>query len=144
MELTKLLRIAIDVAIRLATNNQVQGLQDALNRAIDCAGLEAEALRIATGVLGMTLANPVATAVRQACDDVKQSVMNSVLGTVEAVGVGWELMVFEQLGMAVDTNANGRPETIQILMTPETISGSFRAIVRDPMGGQWEGINRNP
>jgi len=143
IELTKLLRIAIDVAIRIETNNQVMGLQDALDRAIDCAGLEAEALRLANNV-SMTLAPSIAAVVRQACEDVKQDTMDAVLGTVEAVGVDWEVLVFEQLGEGVDNNANGSADTIQVLTTPETISGRFRAVVSDPVGGSWEGTNRNP
>ena len=143
IELTKLLRIAIDVAIRVETNNQVMGLQDALDRAIDCVGLEAEALRLAGGA-SSTLATIAASAVRQACEEVKRDTMDAVLGTVEAVGVDWEVLVFEQLGEGVDSNANGSADTIQVLTTPETISGRFRAVVSDPVGGSWEGTNRNP
>jgi len=144
MELTKLVRIILDIAIRVGTNGQVQSLQDALNRAIDCAQLEMEALNLATPILGSTLGGIAAANVRTACDREKQNVLNAIIGAIEGIGIGWEVMQFDQIGYAVDTNGNNRPETLQVLTTPDTINGRFRAIVSDPMSGSWEGINLNP
>ena len=145
MELTKLVRVVIDLAINIGTNGQVPSLADALGRAIDCPGLEREAERLARGIgLPSALAQLAAAGVRQACDSQKQNVIDAIVDRINGIGIGWEVMQFDQHGRAVDTNGNGRPETIQTLGTPDTIDGRFRLIVRDPMGGVWEGTNLNP
>ena len=145
MELTKLVTLVLDIAIRIGTNGQVQSLQDALNQAIDCAALQAEAERLARSIgLNTLLAQAAGRTVRAECDREKMRALNSIIGSINGIGVGWEAMQFDQIGHAVDTNGNRRPETIQMISVPDTIDGRFRVIVRDRMGGVWQGFNLNP
>ena len=60
------------------------------------------------------------------------------------IGVGLAAMDFRQIGRAVDTNNNGRPETLQSMATPNTIDGRFRVVFRADLGGTWQGTNRAP
>lgn len=144
MELTKLVRVVIDLAINLGTNGQITSLRDALDQAIDCAALEREAQMIAAGFLPAFLARAAAAAVRRSCDQEKQNALDAIVGGIEGIGVGWEVMEFDQIGAAVDTNGNGRPERLQTLGTPDTIDGRFRLLVSNSMGGVWEGTGLNP
>lgn len=145
IDLYKLVTIVIDLAIRLGTNGQVQSLQQALNQIIDCAALEARAYQLAQNIgLNNTLATIAAASVRNVCDREKQNAINAVIGGLNGIGLGIVSFDYDQLGHAVDTNGNGRPETLQVMTTPDTIDGRFRLLISDPLEGEWRGINRNP
>jgi hypothetical protein len=144
VDLYKLVRIVIDLAINLGTNGQFTSLSAALNQIIDCAGLEAEAYRLAQNLGLGSLSQIAATAVRTACDREKQRVIDGIVNGLNGIGLSLVTFDYDQLGHAVDTNGNARPEKLQRFTVPDTIDGRFRLIVTDPLGGIWEGTNRFP
>jgi hypothetical protein len=146
MDVYKLITIVIDLAISVGTNGQYQTLQAALNAAVDCNALAQRAYNFATQTLGLNAALGLAAqiSVRDACNDVKRDAINAIVGGLNGIGVGLAAMDFRQLGRAVDTNNNGRPETLQSMATPNTIDGRFRVVFRADLGGTWRGTNRAP
>lgn len=145
IELTKLVRVSVDVAVNVASNGQVSSLQDAMNQSIDCSGLRTESESIAASLgLSIILARAKGENVESACGAEKQRALDAILAQINSLGSGYEVMEFDQIGRAIDTNGNGRPEELQQLSVPDTIRGRFRLLVRDVMAGAWAASAVNP
>jgi hypothetical protein len=136
MEMQKLILLIVDTVVRLVT--PYNDLRSALGGVVDCGNLGAEARDFAQYQLGLGLlpAIGIGTLVEDQCNDVLDGIVNGVGG----IGVTWEAMDFDQLGFAVDTNGDRKPEVLQQITVRDTIDGRFRFAIQDPMGGEWEGV----
>ena len=140
LEMRRLILLVIDNAIFLATNGQQPDLRSALGAAVDCVGLGAGARSFAENTLGLSsiVAAGIEALVIDQCTDILDALVNGVAN----IGVDWDALEFDQLGHAVDlTPQDGlnRPEKLQELSTPDTITGDFRFALSSDLGGRWEG-----
>ncbi|MFO0722306.1 MAG: hypothetical protein U1E65_00900 [Myxococcota bacterium] len=146
MDLYKLVTIMINLALNLATNGQIPNLQAGLNQLIDCSALQSAAYNFATGTLGLgpIPATAAALAVLNGCNRTRQNVIDAITNGLNSIGLSIVSFDFDQHGHAIDTNGNHRPETLQVITTPNTLDGDFEVLIGANMGGVWSGINRNP
>lgn len=138
MEMQKLILLAIDTAIRIAT--QFNTLREALGNVVDCGGLGDRARDFAQNNLGFNVvaAIGIGVLVEDQCEDA----LDNIVDLIGGVGVTWEAMDFDQHGHAIDrTSADGlrKPEVLQTINVNDTIDGQFRFAIQDDMGGVWEG-----
>lgn len=135
MEITKLILLAIDLSIRVVSGGQYQGLEDLFQNTI-CVdvGLEAERLALQFGST-RPFAQLARTTAQSEC--VRLLVDEFTRQTIGQLGVDFDAFEFEQAGFAIDRNGDNRPEVLQTLANPDTISGRFRFVAGTSLGGQW-------
>jgi hypothetical protein len=133
----------LDLAITIATNGQLTSLQAALDQAIDCNALAAQAGTLAGQIVG-PLGAGAAAAVLTICTNDKQALINAIIGGIDNIGLSQETLRFDQHGHAVDLRHDGRATVLQSIAVPDTIDGRFTLLVSSALSGRWEGQNTSP
>lgn len=144
MEVNKLVTLVANIAIYVATNGQVSGVEDALNRAIDCMAFAAAGRSIVESFLGSSVGAASEPLLQNACAGVKFQAKNQIINALNNISIDWEVLDFDQFGRAVDLNGNRRADRLQSMSVDDTIDGRFRALGSARLKGEWEGINTNP
>jgi hypothetical protein len=135
IEITKLILLAIDLSIRVASGGQYQGMEDLFRNTV-CVDVANEAERLA---LQFGATRPFATLARQTAQQecVRLLVDELTRQTVGQLGVDWDAFEFDQLGRAVDRTGDRHPEVLQTHRTAASIRGRFRFVAGTSLEGTW-------
>lgn len=138
LEVTKLILLAFDLAIRYASANMYLGMEDLFRQTI-CyeVGVEAEQLALQSSVTA-----PFAPVARQAAEDgcvmlLVDRVTNDV---VAGIGVDIDAFEYDQIGRAVDVDGDGRADELQNLGVADTLDGRFRFVGSVGLRGEWQAV----
>ncbi len=136
MEFTKLILLAIDIAIRLSSGGMYQGLEDLFRNTV-CIDVADEAERLARA---NSLTRPFASLARRAALDscVDLLVDNFTNRVIGGIGVDWDAFEFDQSGRAIDRTGDHRPEVLQDHSVANSIQGRFRFVGSARLRGTWK------
>lgn len=138
IEVTKLILMALDLAVRYASANQFVGLEDMFRQTI-CyeVGVQAEQFALQSSATA-----PFAGLARQAAEDscVRLLIDRVVNDGIGGIGVDIEAFQFTQVGLAVDDDGDGRADVLQRIASPDTLDGRFRFVGSAHLGGEWEAL----
>lgn len=118
-----LVLLLIDAVTNAVTNGQYRTLHAALLGAFDCPGLAA---RLTSNFVYQQL-------IESGCEDLIGNTVDQVFG----VAVGWNVIEFDQLGRAVDTNNDNRADYLQNYATDDRLDGRVRTLGSESLGGRW-------
>lgn len=118
-----LVLVVLDAITNAVTEGQYRTLRAALQGAIDCPGL-------ATSVTSEAIWQAL---IETACVNLIEDAVDEIFQST----VGWNVIEFDQLGRAVDVNADHRADYLQNYAVSRRVEGRVRVLGRDELQGRW-------
>jgi hypothetical protein len=135
-DLVGLVRYVVNLVISIATNGRFDNLPDALEAAIDCAGVQRAADQVACDLSGGRFCR--VPGVEAMCQDAVRQAGQRVDQILGQLGIGWTAMDFLQDGQVYDDDNDLLADELGRWPHPAgTLDGRFRAVLNGPMEGIW-------